>query len=423
MLVGGSPEAILAASVVLHDVAFRTDDVGKALAVALGPAATTLVATIPFAPVQAAAARLALEAVLIAPGAGLGNVAAAYEGASFLLRAAGQALEVAGLATMLSAGGLARLRGERATVLGRIPEGEDVNREAMSLGMSALAAGRTSTVAVREVRQGGATFYVVELTATPKIAASLGIQANGFGGYAEAAAGAETTLRWAVATREDAELLVAQASVGLLPGGEVLAGLPTPSEVTLAGVGSAMVVGTVLPFLTSGSGTLTTRYELTSRAGGGERLAATISGAGAARPSGTTGAASVRIGIERHGGQVTKLTLGTATEVDRGAHGMKPVEALNREATLEEREWELELTPDLRARADRVAAALADRRAPDPGDVRALAEAVDGVEPTVRTYDVRHQQASLDFGIPGANGGGSLAMDTARLRTPDRDEP
>ncbi len=422
VLVGGEPEAILAASVALHEVAFRTDDVGRRLAVALGPAATTVLATVPFAPVQAAAVTGALHAVLASPWAGLGQVGSAYEAASYLLRTAGQALELAGLVTLVGTSGFARLKGQEATVLDRVPAGTEVTREAMSFGASALAAGRTSTVAVRQVERDGTTFYVVELITSPRVAASFGIQVNGTGGYAEAVAGTELTLRWAVATREDAELLVAQATVGLLPGLELVGSLPKPTEVTVGTIASTTLVSSSLPFLPMASGTAVTRAEVTDRLAGGEHLALTISGAGTAGLAGlagTGGAASLRMGLEREAGAVTKLTLTTATEVDRGRHGLPPLEAVNREATLEEREWELELTPELRARADRVASAVADGRAPDQGDVRALANAAAGVEPKVRAYDVRHQQMSVDVGLPEASAGGSLAVDTARLRTPE----
>jgi len=134
---------------------------------------------------------------------------------------------------------------------------------------------------------------------------------------------------------------------------------------------------------------------------------------------GTGGAASVRFAIERTpAGAITKLTLVKATEVDRGRHGLAPIEALNREATLEEEEWKLELTPELRARADQVASALAGGRPPRMGDLGVLADAVTGVESTVRTYDVRHQAVSADVAIPDVAFGVSGGVDTARLREP-----
>ncbi len=424
VLVGGEPEAILAASAALHEVAFRTDNVGVNLAAALAPAATTVLATTPFAPVQAAAVDRALAAVLAGPGAGLGHVASAYEAASLQLRSAGQALEVAGLAALAGSAGLARLQGQRATVLAST-EGVDVAREAMSAGSSGGPVGVTDTVGVREVqRPDGTTFYVVELINSPRAAASFGAHVNGWGGFAESATGMETTLRWAVATKEDAELLAGQASLRLVPvvGDDLAGGLPPPTEIAIGDVSSATALGAPLLVVAGASANLTMRREMTVRTGGGQRLAMTISGAGQIGligVAGTGGGASVRIGVERdERGTVTKLSVATVTEVDRGRQGLAPLEALNREATREEREWELELTPELRARADRVASALAERREPDWHDVRALTEAVMGLEPAVRTYDVRHQQLSGDVAIPGAKGGGSLGMDTARLRTP-----
>ena len=424
VLVGGEPEAILGASVALHEVAFRTDNVGGNLVAALGPAATTIVAAAPFAAVQAAAVELALAAVVAGPGSGLGQVASAYEAASLQLRSAGQALEIAGLAVLFGSGGLARLQGRQATVLDDA-SGFDVRRETMSLGWSAGPAGRNAAVSVREVERDGSRFYVVEMVMSPKVADSFGAQLNGFGAYAETATGQETTLRWAVATRDDAELLASQAALGLLPvaGPELASILPRPTEVTVGDVSSATLVGTSVGLVAMAAGTVTVRREVTRPTGGGERLAVTMSAAGQAGVTGvagTGGAASLRVGLERDpGGTVTKLTLATTTEVDRGRHGLAPLEAVNREATLEEREWELELTPEVRARADRVASAVAGGRAADEDDVRALAAAVAGVEPTVRTYDVRHQQLSADVAIPEADGGGSLGMDTAQLREPD----
>jgi len=141
LLVGGEPEEILAASSALHEVAFRTDNVGVNLMLALGPAPTTVVAAAPLAPLQAASVQLALEAVVARPGGGLGNVAGAYEAASFQLRSAGQSLEVAGLAVLVGSGALAPLKGNQATVIAGT-QGVDLRREAMSTGWSAEAAGR-----------------------------------------------------------------------------------------------------------------------------------------------------------------------------------------------------------------------------------------------------------------------------------------
>ena len=65
-----------------------------------------------------------------------------------------------------------------------------------------------------------------------------------------------------------------------------------------------------------------------------------------------------------------------------------------------------------------MAEAIAAGRAPEVADLRALADAAGAVAPTVRTYDVRHQQLSGDIGIPGVGAGASLGMDTATLRRP-----
>ncbi|MEJ7764232.1 MAG: hypothetical protein WKF86_01935 [Acidimicrobiales bacterium] len=422
LLVGGEPEAILDASSALHEVAFRTDNVGGNLLAALGPAATTVVAATPFAPVQAAAVRMALAAVVAHPGAGLGQVAGAYEAASMQLRCAGQSLQLAGVVALIGSGALARLKGERARVLDST-QGIDLRREAMSSGLTALAAGRNGTVGARLVqRPDGTTFYVVELITTPKVAAGFGAQVNGFGGYGEAAYGVETTLRWAVPTREDAELLMSQAALGLVPvaGDALVASMPRPTEITIGDVTSATAVGTPLVVVGGIVGSFTMRREVTTTPGGGTRLAVTMGGAGQAGVNGvggTGGAASLRVALERDGaGRVTGLTVTTTHEVDRGRHGVAPLESLNREATLEERQWELEVTPELRAVADRVADDIAGGRAPDQHDLGVLSDAVSGLEPMVRTYDVRHQQLSADVAVPGFGAGGSAGLDTATLR-------
>lgn len=421
ILVGGEPEAVLAAGSFLHDVAFRTDDVARRLVEALGAAATTIAVTAPFAPAKTAAAKLALDNVLVGPS-GLGQVATTYGLAGQQARAAGQALELAGVVVLVGSGTLARLQGRQATVLPRA-DGIDVRREAMSLGAAVGPGGHTGTVSVRQVqRQNGSTIYVVELVSSYKVGAAAGAQVNGFGGYADGATGPETTLRWAVASRDEAELLVSQVALGVLPlAAESLpVALPEPTETTISAVSSAAAVGSPLLVPLIATGNLSQRHELTERADGGRRLALTISGTGSAGlpgAAGAGGAASARVAVERDGrGVVTKLTLSTTTEVDRGRSGFTPVDALNREAVVEEQEWELQLTPELRARADRVADALAGRQAPDQADLRALSDAVAGVDPTVRTYDVRHQQLAADSALPGLGGGGSVAVDTARLR-------
>ncbi|MEO5678965.1 MAG: hypothetical protein ABIS47_04770 [Acidimicrobiales bacterium] len=425
LLVGGVPAAILAASSALHEVAFRTDDVGVSLARALGPAATTVAAAAPFLPAQARAVAGALDAVAASPRAGLATVAAAYEAASLQMRLAGQALELAGVAAVVGAGGLALARGGRPTILSSA-NGLDLRREAMSGGLSVEAVGLNGTVSTRLVeRPDGTTFYVVEMTTAPKVASSAGAQVNGVGAFGEAATGVEKTQRWAVASREDATKVVAVlvGAAALLPvaGSTPLAALPPPTEVTMGTSSSLTAVGGTYPAPTSGSGSLTVRSEVTRLSGGGERLGVSISGAGQAAlvgVVGTGGAAGLRLGLERdRHGQLTQVTVARSEEVDRGRHGLPLLEAGNREATLVEREWTLELTPENRAPAERVAAAVAAGRPPEAGDVAALSRAAANVDPEVRTYDVRHQLASAD--VSGEVGlGGSLGMDTATLRQP-----
>lgn len=421
LLVGGQPEAILAASSTLHEVAFRTDDVAVGLARALGPAATTAAAAMPFAPIQALAVRQALEAVLAAPGSGLGSVAVAYEAASAQLRFTGQALEAAGAATAMATGGVLLLRGEQPEVLSSA-DGVDVRREAMSGGLSGGPVGATDTLGVRVVeRPDGTTFYVVEVSVAAKAAASMGVQVNGVGGFAEAAEGVETTMRWAVPTRADAQMVLAAAGVGLLPT-LALGALPPPTEATVAGVVTATGVATPLSPVASASGGIGLRNETTVLAGGGSRLGLTFSGSGQAALlglAGAGGAASLRIAMDRNrAGTLTRLSLATTEEVDRGRHGLPMVESLNREATLVERTWELELDPEVRARAERIAAAIGRGEAPDGADVRGLTHVISGLGYDERVYDVRHQQLSADVSIPGIGVGGAVGVDTATLRTP-----
>jgi len=270
-------------------------------------------------------------------------------------------------------------------------------------------------------RPDGTTFYVVELVTSPKASASLGAQVNGFGGYVEGAAGGMVTLRWAVATADEAKQLLAAVTAASVGGGEALSRLPRPTDLTVGTQSAATYVGTPLLLLATASASVAVRNEVTLGAGG-QRLSTTISGAGQAGLlafAGVGGAGALQVGVDRdRQGALTRLTLVTSREVDRGRHGLGPLEALNREATLEEKEWELELTPELRAPAERVADAIAAGRAPDEADLRALADAAGAVAPTVRTYDVRHQQLSGDIAVPGIGVGGSLGMDTASLRRP-----
>lgn len=419
VLVGGEPTALLEASSALHEVATRADDVGRRLAAALAPTASTVLAATPFAPVRAAAVLQSLHAVTAAPHAGLGTLAVAYEAASLQLRYAGQALEAAGAVGLLASGGLGLLRGRRPAVLASA-EGVDLRREAVTGSWSVGPVAQSSTVGVREVRRpDGTTFFVVEMTTGNGYSSSLGAQVNGVGAYLEGMAGGEVTARWAVPTRGDAELLLAQLALPQVPGGP---GLPKPTEVTLAVVGTAAAMGTALLPGTTASGRAGVRHEMTLLGSGGQRLSTTLGGSGqVAAPgvAGTGGSASVKVTVQRSpAGVVDRLSVTATTEVDRGRHGLPLLEAGNREATLVEREVEVELTPGRRAAAGRIADALARGEEPDRVDVE-LVLAGDGVKADERTYDVRHQGASVDVSLPTVpSGGGAVAVGTAELRRP-----
>ena len=422
VLVGGEPRALLGASSALGEVAQRTEGLGVRLAQALAPAGTSIAAMIPFAPVRARALLQAAEIVIASPQGGLGAVVAAFSGASLQLRQSGQMLEAAGAVGLLASGGLGLLRGERPAVLGST-EGVDLRREAVTGSWSVGDVAQSSAMAVREVRRpDGTTFFVVELTTGAKYAPSLGIHVNGFGSYAEAGAGGELTMRWAVPTRRDAELLVAAVTVAMSPLARrgVIAILPKPTETSLAMVGSATGVGSVLGIPgTSASGSATVRHEMTLRGGGGQRFATSVSGAGqVSLPlGGTGGAGSVTVAVDRSpSGVVHRLSVTATTEVDRGRHGRPVLEAGNREGTLVEREVAVELTPEMRAAAERIAAALARGDVPAGSDLRAVA-AAPGVEAGRRTYDVRHQAGAADVSLPWlVGGGGAASVDTADLR-------
>jgi hypothetical protein len=425
ILVGGEPQALLAASSALHEVASRTDDVGRRLAAALASAATTAAAAAPFAPGRAAAVLEALGRVGAGPGAGLATVAAALEAVSLQLRGSGQALEAAGAVGLLASGGLGLLRGERPTVLASA-EGVDLRREAIAGSWSAGPAGGGSTLGVREVRRpDGTSFFVVEATMSAKAAASAGIHVNGLGGFVEGAAGNEVTMRWAVATLRDAELVAAAASTALVPvaGGLAAAWLPKPTESVLAGIVAATAVGglAMVPGTTS-SGTAAVRTEVTSLASGGQRFAASVSGGGQLgllNVAGTGGAGSARVSVDRSPtGAITRVSLSTTTEVDRGRHGNPLLESGNREATLVERQWDVELTPERRAAAERVATAVACHEAPQRADLDLLGCAAPPAAAEERTYDVRHQQSSVDASVGALGGGGAAGVDTATLRQP-----
>lgn len=426
MLVGGEPAALLAASATLYEVASRTDDTGRRLLGALAPAASTILATAPWAPLQAAAVHRTLADVLLSPAAGLATVAAVFHATSLQLRNAGQALEAAGAVGLLASGGLGLLRGERPTVLASA-DGVDLRREAVTGSWSVGSIGQTSSLGVREVRRpDGTSIFVVEVTTGVKEATAAGIQVNGVGAFAEAGQGVETTLRWAVATRRDAELLLAMVSAGLVPVVGALVGsrLPKPTETLVAGTAAATAVGGVgpIPGLTTASGAVAVRGEVTTLASGTTRVAASISGGGQLGllgVTGTGGATTAKVTVDRDpAGVVTKVSVSTTTEVDRGRHGLPLVEAGNREATVIERERSVELTPERRAAADRIAAAVARGEAPDRADIDELAEAVRGAAATERTYDVRRQQSSADVAVGKIAGGGAAGVDTAVLRNP-----
>ena len=229
------------------------------------------------------------------------------------------------------------------------------------------------------------------------------------------------TLRWAVPTRDDALMLVAGLGTGGLPllaRGEV----PVPNETTVANVRSATGVATAPVPVAGASGTAGLRQEVTTLADGSSRLALTVSGSGQAALlglAGVGGAGSLRIALERNGaGAITRLSLTTSQEVDRGRHGLPMIENLNREATLVEREWEVELDPEVRAHAEAVAGAIARGQAPDEADVRALTQAITGLGYEETTYDVRHQQLSVDVALPKLDFGGSVGVDIATRRNP-----
>ena len=422
VLVGGEPRALLGASSALGEVAQRTEGLGLRLAQALAPAGTSVAAMIPFAPLRARSLLQAVEIVVASPHAGLGAVVAAFHGTSLQLRQTGQMLEAAGAVGLLASGGLGLLRGERPTVLGSA-EGVDLRREAVTGSWSVGDVAQSSAVAVREVRRpDGTTFFVVELTTGTKYARSLGVQVNGFGSYAEAGAGGEVTMRWAVPTRRDAELLVAAVAVAMSPVARRNAAgiLPKPTETSLATVGSATGVGSILGIPgTSASGNATVRHEVTLRGGGGQRFATSVGGAGQVGlpTGGTGGAGSVTVAVQRSpSGVVDRLSVTSTTEADRGRHGRPVLEAGNREGTLVEREVAVELTPEARAAAERIAAALARGDVPAESDLAAVA-AAPGIEVGRRTYDTRHQAASADVSPPWRLGGGGVAaVDTADLR-------
>ena len=417
VLVGGEPVALLAASSALHEVATRTDDVGRRLAAALAPAATTVMAAAPFAPGRVAAVLQALHTVTASPLAGLAAVGVAYEGVSLQLRHAGQALEAAGAVGLLASGGLGLLRGRQPTVLASA-EGIDLRREAVTGSWSVGPVAQNSNVGVREVRRpDGTTFFVVEVATGSGYSSSFGIQVNGVGGYAEGTAGGEVTRRWAVPTRRDAELLLAMVTLGQVPGGP---SLPTPTELSVATVGTVTAVGAIALIPGSGaSGRAAVRHEVTFLGSGAQRFSTSLSGAGQASLAGVTGtggSGSVKVTVQRSpSGVVDRLSVTTTTEVDRGRSGQPLLEAGNREATLVEREVAVELTPERRAAAGRIADALARGEEPAPADLHLVA-AGPGITRSERTYDVRHQAASVDVSLPQFGGGAAAGVDIAELR-------
>jgi hypothetical protein len=419
ILVGGEPMALLAASSAVHEAAFRIDNVAARLAAAVVPVAPGIAAAMPFAPAAAAAAALALAKIVASPGAGLPSVAASLEGLALQLQLTGQALEAAGAVGLLASGGLALLRGERATVLASA-DGVDLRREAMTGAWSAAGVGGASTLGVRQVRTpDGSTIYVVEATMQLKQATSAGVQVNGVGAFAELGEAQEVTLRWAVPTEADARVMVAVAAAALAPGVGLMLRLPTPTETVLARTASATVVGGTSTTTSAAAG-VTVRGEVASLASGGQRYALSVSGAGNAAlhgVAGTGGAGSFKVTVERSSsGAITKAGWSTTSEVDRGRHGVPLLEAGNRVATLVERDHTVELDPDTRAAADRVATAVARGEAPSAADVDRVRDAAGDVATEERTYDVRHQPASAEASVHKVDAGGGVAIDTAELR-------
>jgi hypothetical protein len=423
LLVGGEPLALLGASTALHEAALRTRDVGARLVAAVAPAASTIHASIPYAPAAASAALVAMGRVAGSPTANLGAVAASLEAVSMQLRSAGQALEAAGAVGLLASGGLGLLRGERPTILPSA-EGIDLQRQAVTGSWSSSGAGGSSTLGVREVQTpDGRTIYVVEATMLAKEATSAGLQVNGFGAFAEAADGQEVTLRWAVATEHDARLMAAVATAALAPnvGRLLLPQLPKPTETVVARTASVTLVGGTHPLsVTSVSGTASVRGELTKLASGGQRYVVSVSGAGQAAIVGVTGAggaASVKVTVDRDpAGTITKVALSTTTELDRGRHGLPPLESFNREVTLVERDHSVELDSETGAAAHRIAAALTRGEAPAAADIATMRGAAGHAATEERTYDVRRQQVSADVALARFDGGGGAAVDTAVLR-------
>lgn len=408
--------ALLEASSAVHEAACRTDDVALSLATAVAPVGPTAVACVPYAPPAAAAVLRALGHVAVGPTSGLGAVAVALEAVSLEMRSIAQHLEAAGAVGLLATGGLGLLRGERPTVLASA-DGVDLRREAITGGWSSSGVGGSSGLAVRQVKaEDGPTIYVVEATTSLKEAWSLGIQVNGVGLFAEGGTSQEVTLRWAVPTERDAELMAAAATAALIPkvGKLALSQLPKPTEATAAvAVSGYAVAGPA-------AGTAVARVEVTTLASGGQRFAASVGAGGSAGLWGVVGAGgstSAKVTVDRSpAGAVTGVSLSTSTEADRGRHGNPLLEAGNRGATLVERTYDVELTPERRAAGERVAAAMARGEAPDQSDLEVLADGARHARVEEHTYDVRHQQGSLDVSTTAVDGGAGVAIDTATLR-------
>jgi hypothetical protein len=63
-----------------------------------------------------------------------------------------------------------------------------------------------------------------------------------------------------------------------------------------------------------------------------------------------------------------------------------------------------------------VADAIERGEAPRPADLDVLARAAHHASVEEHTYDVRHQQGSLDVSVKAVDGGAGMAADTATLR-------
>lgn len=410
VLVGGEPTALLSASSALYEIATRTDDIGRRLAEALRPAATTIAATVPFLPGPASAVSLALQEVLASPTAGLGSVGVSFFAASQCLRQGAEALEAAG-AVGLMARGLIALRMSGVPEILASTDGIDIRRESISGRVSFPGVSWGGNLFLRQVkRPDGSMVYVVERTRSGATGYTYGAQVNSVGAFADISGGNETTERWVVKTQADAEKMATLILTGQMSGHPT----PQPTDTTNATAGSITLVGGTAAL--SGTG----RLETTVDRSGTQRFSAILSGValiGLTGVAGTGKVSSVKVTVERSpAGVINKFTLTRATEIDQGRHGNPLIEAGNRAATLTEHEWEIAVTPERRAEMGRIADDLANRRQPNKADLASVEGAVRNVTPIPRVYDVRHQSISADVAIAPYEGGGGASIDTAVLR-------